>query len=398
MQLPDVIERDRFSQGFGLIKAINPLFLAAATAAVSLLLGCGTSGTPTAAPDVYVAGVESNGNLDVAKYWKNGVATALSDGTKPEGVTSIAVSGGDVYVAGNEYGHIPGDSSGLLLSSVAKYWKDGTPVALTDSQRNQSANAILVSDGDVYVAGTKFALPSLNSGSSVFSAGTNAAYWKNGVAVSLPDAGTGSAAGSISVSGGDIYVAGTSYETIQLAANSYLLYPTAVYWKNGVLVALTDGTHDSQANSIFVSKDDVYIAGAVSDKPVPADASIPNIGPNHATYWKNGNAIELASDGSSSATSIYVSGGDVYVAGRDLSAAGALAVYWKNGVESRLTTSGGASADQIVVLGSDVYVAGTVLAPETHSYHAVYWKNGKPTVLSNGPYHSRATSIALVLH
>ena len=65
--------------------------------------------------DVYVAG----GDGVVAKYWKNGQAVSLTDGI----ASSIAVVGSDVYVAGSEY-------NGSFW--VAKYWKNGQETRLTD--------------------------------------------------------------------------------------------------------------------------------------------------------------------------------------------------------------------------------------------------------------------------
>jgi hypothetical protein len=50
--------------------------------------------------DVYVAGVENNGLFDVAKYWKNGIPVNLSDGYSQACANSIVVSDSDVYVAG----------------------------------------------------------------------------------------------------------------------------------------------------------------------------------------------------------------------------------------------------------------------------------------------------------
>ncbi len=64
---------------------------------------------------VYVAGTEDYGTEDVAKYWKNGVATSLSDGTQDANVNAMQIIGSDVYVAGNE-------SNGT--EAVAKYWQN----------------------------------------------------------------------------------------------------------------------------------------------------------------------------------------------------------------------------------------------------------------------------------
>lgn len=43
--------------------------------------------------DIYTAGYELNGTNDVAKYWKNGIANYLSDGTKEAEAQSKVVVG-----------------------------------------------------------------------------------------------------------------------------------------------------------------------------------------------------------------------------------------------------------------------------------------------------------------
>jgi len=79
--------------------------------------------------DVYVAGMEDNSSgTGVAKYWKNGQAIALTDGTNDAGANSIAVVGSDVYVAGSEVTH---DRNRV----IAKYLKNGSPVSLNDASK-----------------------------------------------------------------------------------------------------------------------------------------------------------------------------------------------------------------------------------------------------------------------
>ncbi|MDR2120130.1 MAG: hypothetical protein LBP64_04555 [Tannerella sp.] len=102
----------------------------------------------------------------------------------------------------------------------------------------------------------------------------------------------------------------------------------AVYWKNGEMIELeTDGMNWAIAGAIAVSGEDVYIAGRGWYK------SDDNIA---ASYWKNGRITRLpflnSSNLFSSADAIAVSGNDVYITGHD----GGDAVYWKNGEIEKL--------------------------------------------------------------
>src|SRR5579862_393360 len=345
--------------------------------------------------NVYVAGVENNGLFDVAKYWKNGILVNLSDGNSQACANSIVVSDSDVYVAG----WVRNSST---QTAIAVYWKNGVAVNLTDGSQDTYATSIGVSGNDVYVIGTTY-----DNGSVPQSI---AKLWKNGSLTNLGGyvaSGQGQVATSIAVSGTDVYVAG----------NTGVYYPGGVsngigvvgtgnslsnggggaeYWKNGSVVNL--GVPDPQDEgywiySIAVSGNDVYVAGTWAIKWEQS-----------AIYWKNGNLVnlsELNDTTAGTANSITVAGNDVYVAGSKYwydSTNNSIAQYWKNGTPVTLTdVSHLGIANSIAVAGNDVYVAGVEYAIEdlnsTGPSIATYWKNGNLVNLTDGSKNAVANSI-----
>ena len=109
----------------------------------------------------------------------------------------------------------------------------------------------------------------------------------------------------------------------------------AAYWKNSQetdITALHPNDYFTGIHSIFVLDGDIYLTGYLV---VPA-----NGGTNAPAYWKNGVEYDLPLNGATygSATSIFVSGTDVYLTGETSDGA----VYWKNGVETILSSTGSA--------------------------------------------------------
>ncbi len=313
------------------------------------------------AKNVYIAGAVSNGTHNVATYWKNGVATQVTDGTKGSFAYAIAVSGNDVYVGGIEdddpSGHgtlkywkngIPTTlSMGSSLAEfggmtvvgndvyvvgseaenngrVIKYWKNGVETRLTDGKYYAHAYGIAVSGNDVYVVG--------NDGTP------GAKFWKNTTAVHLP--GFYGSQLSIAVDGNDVYVGG-----LQLIGNKKV----AMYWKNGQVIRLSDGTRDANIRAIAVDNGVVHATGSEAD---PVNVPIPrysvgkywnskgaSVNLSSATDWHWGNPYDIA-----------VYGNDVFIAGYEVDGINGynyiITKLWKNGVETDIgsKTSGVASS------------------------------------------------------
>ena len=328
------------------------------------------------AVDVYVAGYEDY----VAKYWKNGNPVTLTDCSE---ATSIAVAGSDVYVTGGDGGS-------------AKYWKNGSPFNLGDGSKNGWTTSIVVSGNDVHVAGVEF-FPDGNA---------HAVYWKNGQPTYLPEntrpvqptdnypvSSIATTANSIFVSGSDVYIAGGEWVTKEISTypNPVHIYSiSALFWKNGNAVYLILGPYYNskadEAYSIFVDGQDVYACGALSGQ-----------------YWKNGNPVSLGG----TAKSIFVSEGDVYVAGSlpdgepyqtyNGTRYRTVAKYWKNGNPVNLSDgTKDAHATSIAVSGTDVYVSGyEEKTAGGYDYVAKYWKNGSPVILGDVSKESAANCIYL---
>lgn len=249
--------------------------------------------------DVYLAGVDEN----KAKVWKNGVATSLSDGSTFTEALAVSVSGKDVYAAGQEL-----NSNNIY---VGKVWKNGVASLLTDGLTDCRVNSLFVSGNDVYVAGQhqQYAYPVLKV----------ANLWINGNIVYLQHTTQSSEARSVFVKDGSVYVAGWYLPL----GGTFLTPHRAIVWKNSVGSVLSDGRYEAQANAVFVSGNDVYVAGEES-----------NGSKYIAKYWKNGTPL-LLSDGTKDAvaTSIFVNGADVYVVGYEMpDLYHSTAKLWKNGI------------------------------------------------------------------
>ena len=187
----------------------NPIALSPAYSPPNLNILADATSIAVSGNDVYVSGFQSEQlspaggwSKVFAVYWKNGTQVKLTDGSKDANANFIIVSGNDVYVAGVVV------TDGAV--NKAQYWKNGALVNLTDGTAEAYANSIAASGTDVYVAGTQWDGNAINynDGYTVYHRNPIAKYWKNGNPVNLTDGSKWAEAKSIVVSGTDVYVAG----------------------------------------------------------------------------------------------------------------------------------------------------------------------------------------------
>lgn len=315
-----------------------------------------------------------NINLPANQYIAfSGVALNCNNAPVTDGYVSFYGSGG-----ANAFVNIGANGSfnfSILNCSGSSMAYECQAIDYNSGQQSSLLTGTASGNGSVNL-GNILACGSL-AGANVYVAGSigfRAVFWKNSVATYVPEADV---AGSIFVSGNDVYVVMQDYNN---TSSKYMVK----LWKNGIVTNITDATYNATPTSIFVSGSDVYITGWENTATRPI-----------AKLWKNGVAINLTNgDRNAEARSVYVSGSDVYVAGAEEDGNGKMvAKLWKNGVPTIVSTSGvfTAIANSVFVSGSDVYVA--VVEAVSSTFLVRLWKNGIATNITDGTNDAYAASV-----
>ncbi|NOT74400.1 MAG: hypothetical protein HOP08_05680 [Cyclobacteriaceae bacterium] len=254
---------------------------------------------------------------------------------------SVSTNPVDIYIGGNEM------FNNVL---VATYWKNEVPVHVSTAR--SSIYQLFIAGNDVYATGRDESTE-------------RAFYWKNTERILLDHPLKGSATG-LYISGNDVYVTGSLSVTDPGANGITHRYP--VYWKNGVLIQLTDMNEAGEGSTTGITVDgsDVYVSGILYH-------------PHTGALWKNNVIERLAVDGKAwvNATGIKIHNHHRYVMGLG---DGANIGYWRDGQHSSLGTMTPPTAyltgyGLMALDGDDVFLIGSVGGKR-------YWKNQQEIVLS----------------
>jgi len=264
--------------------------------------------------DVYAAGnaVLADTGVLVAGYWHGFTWNPLPslDPTQSSAATCMVVSGTDVYVGGKSTQDVDLTVAGFWLNGN---WNPLPPADPTADPSSSIVKALELEDGTI-----------LAGGSSTGPQGVRIpGGWNNGVWAPLPVINPlfqSSLQDATLTEFGDVYAAGISQ------ADAGTIVPG--FWANNTWFELpaTNGAAESTVTAIAVEGGDVYVAGGSYDGTT-----------TFAGYWKNGFWIDLLSPDvadtqATAGNSLVLSGSDVYVGGWYQNTTGLyLPGYWLNG-------------------------------------------------------------------
>lgn len=305
--------------------------------------------------EIFMVGIQTDAGLPpVIKVWKNGVESELPGSTNAN-ATGLTVSGNDVYVPGYKF-----PAAGQTFSDIG-FWKNDVFTKIGDSEDIQDISELVVSNGDVYVAGSYYDTPFNPEGNF---RPYSVRYWKNGV-MATPDQGDNVRGNvyALAVSGSDVYMGG-------FVADSEAEY--SGYWKNN---DFTQGLEGHYIRDIQIKGTDVHM---VSSDATWVNNSVP------ITYIKNGVPQPITDNVFAMASGLAINGDDVYISGAQAFPAGLGfgAKIWKNGTGTPLFEDGiESNIVGVMVVDGHVFTAGQVLEDET--YQAFYAIDGQVVMVTD---------------
>ncbi len=347
-------------------------------------------------PDIYISGYY---NMDskfsrfpddeqIPCVWKNGTMTELGRSYKIFACpASIFISNDNVYAAGYAYSESDPMFRGRIADQIPCLWKDGKVTYLSEEIFGR-ANSVFVYGGRIYAAGY------YRNGAGRYVA----CLWiDDGKSVTLIDIAAGAIkddyptqAASVFVSSDVVYVAGSVTDGAERIACLWKYDADGRQIESDKLAA--EGFNDFRPSSLFVLDNDFYVAVDYKNHEQLKTA---------AALWINSGQTVLADDPGAAARSVYVSDGTAYICGDyAVSKTARAACVWEatdGGItERRLYPQGNSRAFSVFVSQGDVYAAGSHEAKDKPGIEntACFWKNGDTADLSGyGNHNAGAESI-----
>ena len=347
--------------------------------------GGATGGSPSPTP-VNNPGTGSGGSSSSTRQVVVvGHVLSASPGSPPNGrmwrggvetALPLSATGQSTAVAAAFLGETPVVAGQLLFHTgplnsydEPKLWYDGvTPQALATTIAAPYQAAALQIQGN-----------DIHVAGTRKSGNSKVVYWKNGQLQYVSDGSHETALGMAVNGEGVVHICGFDQGTGSLYV--------PVCWRNGVKTQLS--TNLGMATGVATRSFDVYASGFMYFAEVSAGVAV---------VWTNGSAQRLGNGTTPSTAWAVAVGGlnDVYAVGRTALSTLERAALWKNGVEQTLEGAGvGSSANAIQVVGTDVYVAGHIGQTDGKRQRAALWVNGKLQVLSDGATVGTALGLAV---
>ena len=332
--------------------------------------------------DVYVGGGFSMAGgvaaRNIAK-WNGSTWSALGDGVNSI-VRAIAVSGSDVY-AGGEF-TIAG---GTPANNIAK-WNGSTWRPVGSGIGNESITtvaAIAINGSDVYVGGV------FNKAGGT--PANNIAKW-NGSTWNALGIGVDRGVSAIAINVSDVYVGGSFGNAGGIAVNRI------AKWDGSTWSALGDGVEGiaySFVNAIAVSENNVYVGGIFTKAG--------GIAANQIAKW-DGLKWSPLGEGINDVgfvDTIAINGSDVYVGGVFSKVGGIPAKHvakWNGSTWLSLGSGVDSSVLAIAVSGTSVHVGGsfTIAGNKPSNNFAIYHTPANATSVSAASYQSGAAPEQIV--
>ena len=325
-------------------------------------------GTRPGYASVHAVGTSQSGSRITPLFWRNGVQYTLNAATGFDATPfSVHVSSSNnVFIAGSEES----------ISNYSYYpvlWKNGTRQRLSTTYWGEARSAFVVGN-DVYAAGY-----------CDFQELITPVIWKNETMIPLDFSGISAWAESVYVAGNNEYAVGCMVDYF------YSNYRgQAMLWENGRPLSLS--APGSRYNA-YIDDFEYNKATSVHGNFVAGNVLDTYTGNFVATLWINGLPQSLTNGNFDAyASSVFVQGLDVYVAGHEYNAFDQpVARLWKNGIAQSFGNQNSV-AYSVFVSGYDVFVAGIQLNTEGN-WVATLWQNGIPQTLAGGANHSAAYSV-----